>query len=132
MKEWPAVKDEPWLAMIPKDNDELAAWKNSFEKAYSGRIDTWDYQWVFANWLKGRLCILPAVNLISNIGFNSRATHTTAGNKMADIDRFEMIFPLKHPGGVSRNRKADECSQHVCLEGSFVLSLYKRLIGWVT
>lgn len=131
MKQWPAVKDEPWLAMMLNNDSEMSAWKNSFEKAYCGRIDTWDYQWVFANWLKGRLCILPVVNLITNIGFNLRATHTKTDTKLAKIDRFKMFFPLEHPVEVSRNPKADECSQHVCLEGSYVKSLFKWLIGLI-
>ena len=131
MKQWPAVRDKSWLADMLNDKSELAIWKSNFEKAYCGQIDTWDYQWVFANWLQGRLCILPAMNLISNIGFNSRATHTKVSINLADLDCFPLAFPLKHPGDVLRNFKADENSQHVCSKGSFIMSLYKQLIGWI-
>ena len=47
-----------------------------FERVASGNIDTWDYQWSFAQLLQSGLAVVPAVNLISNIGFNADATHT--------------------------------------------------------
>lgn len=131
MKKWPAVRFETFLANMLNDKCELVAWKNNFEKAYSGKFDTWDYQWVFANWLHGRLCILPTVNLVSNIGFNSRATHTKVSINLADIDCSTVVFPLKHPKEVLRNIKADETSLHVCPKGPFVMSLYNRLFGWL-
>ncbi len=131
MKQWPAARDKSWLADMLNDKSELAIWKSNFERVYSGRIDTWDYQWVFANWLQGRLSILPAMNLISNIGFNSRATHTKVTLDLADLDCFSVAFPLKHPKDVIRNFMADENSRNLRTKGSFLISLYKQLIGWM-
>jgi hypothetical protein len=37
----------------------------------------WDIQWSLICTLLGRRWISPAVNLVTNVGFNSRATHTT-------------------------------------------------------
>jgi len=74
-----------------------------FERVHRGEIDTWDYQWVFANWVEGRMSILPAVNMISNIGFDKNATHTTGASDLANLARNPIAFPLTHPLGVIRN-----------------------------
>lgn len=131
IKQWPVVRDESWLSDILDDKSELAAWKINFDKVYSGKIDTWDYQWVFANWLQDRLCILPSVNLISNIGFNSQATHTKVNINIANIACSAVSFPLQHPEKVIRNTLADKFSQHVAVDESYVMSIFKRLIGWI-
>lgn len=51
-------------------------WLGSFEKAYLGQFDTWDYQWIYTIWKNKGLCVVPNYNLISNIGFGSDSTHT--------------------------------------------------------
>lgn len=130
MKQWPVVKNESWLAKMINDKSEFAAWKKNFENAYHGKIDTWDYQWVFANWLRGRLCILPVVNMVTNIGFDARATHTIVSNTLANIDRFPIDFPLKHPKNVQKNFEADESSQHIRSNCSFFMFLQNRLSDW--
>jgi glycosyltransferase involved in cell wall biosynthesis len=46
----------------------------------AGKLDTWDYSWAFAFFQRGWVCVLPPRNLIKNIGFDERSTHTTAGS----------------------------------------------------
>ncbi len=41
-----------------------------------GRLDTWDCQWTLGQLLQGGLAVVPAVNLVANIGFGHSATHT--------------------------------------------------------
>lgn len=50
--------------------------KDELSAARDGRIDTWDYAWVFSIWKHNGLCIYPNTNLITNIGFDAQATHT--------------------------------------------------------
>ncbi|GGM96519.1 hemolytic protein HlpA [Dyadobacter beijingensis] len=60
-------------------------------------IDTWDYQYLFLNFWNNSLCICPNVNLISNIGFDTRATHTTdKANKFANLP-VEPLGEISHP-----------------------------------
>jgi hypothetical protein len=108
MTRWPRIRDEGWLLDIVGNPREADYWENIFGRVYRGEIDTWDYQWVFANFLGGRLNIMPNVNMISNIGFNDNATHTTVGNEMDNMTRSSLDFPLVHPLVVSRNMRADE------------------------
>lgn len=44
----------------------------------SGKLNTWDFQWMVAVWRLSALTVTPAVNLIQNIGFGEDATHTTS------------------------------------------------------
>lgn len=73
-------------------------WKKSFSSLIAGELDTWDYQWVFTIWKNGGLCITPNQNLITNIGFNSEATHTKSDSVWSNlptvsIDTGSMIYP---------------------------------------
>jgi hypothetical protein len=53
---------------------------NMYNELYNNRIDTWDYQWTFCKLLQSGLNIIPALNLIKNIGFTKDGTHTTSDN----------------------------------------------------
>jgi hypothetical protein len=68
-----------------------------FDTAYNGKIDTWDYQWLFARLKNRLLTINPSRNLVANIGFGENATHTKVGGRSSALKRNEISFPLKHP-----------------------------------
>ncbi len=57
-----------------------------------GRFDAWDYRWQFTNWKQQWITIAPNSNLIMNIGFDSRATHTfsTPSWLPKTVDRFSV------------------------------------------
>lgn len=77
--------------------------------AQEGRVDWWDYQWDFARYVQSGLAIVPKKNLVSNIGFDERATHTQNGNsKSAKLQSFEMDFPLRHPPFLIRDIDSDK------------------------
>jgi hypothetical protein len=126
---WPRVRDEGRLADMVGDAREAANWGEIFEQVYCGGIDTWDYQWVFANWAEGRLSILPAMNLISNIGFGENATHTTGVSDLANLPVAPMRFPLAHPVGVFRNIQADRISEQKCFRASLWVRIRNKLAG---
>lgn len=129
MAKWPRVRDEGRLADMVGDAREAANWGKIFEQVYCGGIDTWDYQWVFANWMAGRLSILPSVNLISNVGFGENATHTTGVSDLANLPVAPMSFPLAHPIGVFRNIQADRLSQQKCFRASLWIRIRNKFVG---
>ena len=53
-----------------------AYWSLHFQLVAHHKIDTWDYQVVFAAMRTGGLTVTPNVNLVENVGFNSSGTHT--------------------------------------------------------
>jgi hypothetical protein len=62
------------------------------------------------------LALVPDRNMVTNIGFGSTATRThEAIPSLANLPVRPMDFPLKHPAGVSLNRKADNFSfKQIC------------------
>lgn len=92
----------------------------SRKKAYdavlnSGKIDAWDFQWSFARFLNSGTSVVPAVNLISNIGFDAEATHTvSADDPRSQLETFPLSFPLKAPIGLAPDQAyADLCYRKV-------------------
>lgn len=130
MARWPRTRDEGWLVDMVGSRQEAAYWQEIFERVYRGEIDTWDYQWVFANWVEGRMSITPAVNMISNIGFNGDATHTTGDSDLANLARNQMSFPLTHPLGVFRNIQADRFSESTCFRIPLRTRVRNKLVRW--
>ncbi|MEM1442132.1 MAG: hypothetical protein AAGF67_07295 [Verrucomicrobiota bacterium] len=51
-------------------------WSSIFDQMADGLVDTWDYQLTYSAFVNRGLSVMPPVNLISNIGFDPRATHT--------------------------------------------------------
>jgi hypothetical protein len=124
---WPQVRDQRRIEDLVLEKSEVPFWQSIFERVYRGEIDTWDYQWVFANWCMGRLNILPSVNLISNIGFGADATHTTGSSPLANLPTGSMVFPLTHPSIQARNREADLYSDKHCFRTPLAPRVYRRL-----
>jgi hypothetical protein len=108
MSRWPAVREGRWLADLLENRRETKYWTEVFDLVHQRKIGTWDYQWLFACWLQSALCVLPNVNLVSNIGFGADATHTAGAGKVADLPTEEIVFPLKHPPTMIRDCTADE------------------------
>jgi len=128
MAKWPRIRDGAWLADMVGDAREARYWQQIFQRVHGGEIDTWDYQWLFANWLEGRLTVLPAVNLISNIGFSASATHTTGESDLANLERRSLGFPLKHPIGIVRNLQADMYSKKRCFQAPLVKRIRNKFV----
>lgn len=131
MSRWPRIRDEAWLADMVGNGREAVFWHKVFARVHRGEIDTWDYQWVFANWVEGRMTILPSVNMISNIGFDANATHTTGDSELANLPTYPISFPLKHPPGIFKNVQADRFSEKKCFRVPLVKRVRNKLAGWL-
>lgn len=123
MASWPAVREEGRLKELLGSRKEAKFWTTIFDKVYSGKIDTWDYQWAYGNWVHNRVGLLPTVNLISNIGFGSDATHTVRASHLANIPTNPLRFPLNHPSELIKNSKADEFTRN----NWFMRPLWKKI-----
>jgi hypothetical protein len=55
-------------------------WSVGANRALEGKVDTWDIPLAFEFWRLKKFCIIPPVNLISNIGDDEFSTHTTSDN----------------------------------------------------
>lgn len=111
MKLWPQVRDEGGLQRLFPKRRLARYWQEIFDMVYRGEIDTWDYQFAFSCLIHGGLCIMPAVNLVSNIGFGADATHTKVADHLSKMPTLPMQFPLRHPSLVIRNVEADQVTE---------------------
>ncbi|GAB3993199.1 hemolytic protein HlpA [Spirosoma daeguense] len=81
-------------------NDALFKHLSSeFEYYFSEvRSDVWDFQWLFCRLYHSSYSIVPAVNLIANIGFDEHSTHTfDINSNYAHLPFSTLKWPLKHP-----------------------------------
>lgn len=99
---------------------------NNFRKVYGKTLDTWDYQWVYSIWKNDGICILPNVNLISNIGHNERATHTNKASSKSNR-KTEPIGEIVHPREVEINDEADRYTEKMFLHSETANNL-KRIL----
>jgi len=104
---WPELRERGGLEALIPTAQERAFWAGCFEGVFDARIDTWDYQWILTLWAQGMLSVLPAVNLISNIGFGAGATHTRGASIYAEMPVARLDFPLRHPVLVWPHAQAD-------------------------
>ena len=75
MVNWPDVKKAGLLRLLFPDEKVVAYWAQVFDAMHSGAgPNTWDYQLTYTCWTRNWLNILPARNLIQNIGFGESAT----------------------------------------------------------
>ncbi len=58
-------------------------WREIFDATAAGKVNTWDYQWVYRNFKEDRLAVVPNFNMMENIGFGASATHTSSGSRRA-------------------------------------------------
>ena len=59
-------------------------WEKQIQMCLDG-LDTWDVQWLYSQWLSGGYSVTPGRRLTGNLGFDSRATHTSrSGNRFRE------------------------------------------------
>jgi hypothetical protein len=130
IKLFPEILKNGYLHDILKDKTAAQKWEKAFQKVYDGHKDTWDYQFTFSCFIHSGLCINPCTNLISNIGFDGNATHTTANNDpFADMPVTPIKFPLNHPPYMIRDEKADIFDEKNVFHPNLMLKL-KNKIGY--
>jgi hypothetical protein len=127
MKLWPEIRDGGWLQNVFIRKDVIKYWEKSFQDTYNGLIDTWDHQFTFACMVNNGLSIVPNMNLVSNIGFNSCATRTKRKCRFSNIITEEMLFPLVHPPHIIRYTKADKYTENHQFTYSILLIRMLRL-----
>lgn len=105
---WPALRDSQWLESLLSDSAMVARARAILDDNHAGKVDTWEYDWVFSGWLRGALAACPARNLVTNIGFGPDAAHgRDAQHPHAGLTTAPMSFPLVHPDRVALDAVAD-------------------------
>jgi hypothetical protein len=119
------------IKKILKYNKMIKQWTENFKKVKNGILDTWDYQWTFSIWSNNGISLLPSKNLVQNIGFDNRSTHTIY--KPQYIDKFNAEAKAqdnfkvnRHPEKIKVNLEADQRYYRKIRD-----SLYYRIIRYI-
>ena len=94
----------PFSMKTSMDDKAIKFYSNLFDKVYTHKIDTWDYQLQYLVFQKGGLTIVPRKCLVKNIGFGLDATHTKTAPVELHSEDYEMDFPMKIPTSVKNNK----------------------------
>ncbi|MBL1211081.1 hypothetical protein [Geminocystis sp. GBBB08] len=106
--QWNNPENQEKIKYILQDEEQFNYRRKICELTLHKKVDTWDYQWTFSRLLQAGLTIIPSVNLIKNIGFNSNATHTTKFSLFnGDLDSSPLDFPLLNPNIIEVDREYD-------------------------
>jgi hypothetical protein len=76
MESWPATRAAGTLSSLYPDPGLGAYLSDCFDRTHAGQIDTWDFQWFHTCLTANRLCIVPSVNLITNVGYDGTRAPT--------------------------------------------------------
>jgi hypothetical protein len=85
---------------------EVLYWRDVFAMCVEGKVNSWGYRWTFSCWKRGAVALLPNVNLVENIGFDSEATHTTESDVLPQ-PRIESLKTFNAPSSLRVDKEAD-------------------------
>lgn len=108
LNEWPQQKKDAWLEKLDFSKRERVYWSNILDLVKDDRIKSWAYRWSYTHFKLGGLSIVPAKNLVQNVGFGEEATNTKLGRRSLSQIAENLRFPLTHPDKIERNKDADE------------------------
>ena len=109
---------------------EAEFWRDRFVAVRDGQIDTWDYQLVFQCFVRGQVAIFPKHNLIANIGFDSRATHTQSPSPLGGLKTRAARFPLAHPDAIATLPERDAYVFNAFMKPrSRIANAWRRIFG---
>lgn len=127
--EWPALRDAGFFQALFSEKKSVENWTRLMDAVHTGRIDTWDYQWMFACWRNHRMSIVPERNLVRNIGCGEGATHTLAQSVFSRLEAEELPFPIRHPRNIWPNFVADRRLERRHLSQHGIAARARRSLG---
>jgi len=104
---WPQWSNSQEWKQLNPNRYEQRYWSGIFDDVRANKIDSWAYPWTCSVWHHGGLTATPNVNLVTNIGFGSEATHTTGNDTRWAAINTESLGPLVHPLEILLDRNAD-------------------------
>lgn len=129
IKSFKEFKKEKQIKNIFDNSREQVFWLKVLKTVNTNKISAWDYQWNYCAFINNGLSVLPNENLVKNIGFGDNATHThDLKSKMANIETNELIFPIKHPEFIIRDKKADRLTASEQFEKRYLITRVLRKI----
>jgi hypothetical protein len=96
------------------------------KRVQSENLNTWDYQYLFLNFINNGLTIIPKHSLVKNIGFDFNSTHTqTNPYKIRDLENINIIL---HPSTYIPNLNYDRQSLSQMFKTTFWMKIQSRIL----
>ncbi len=107
---------------------ERLFWNNLSISVLADKVETCYYQWTYAIWKNNGLSILPNKNMIANIGFNDKGTHTSGVDilGLSNMQTFPIEKIINH-SAIAVNTKADKYTLDHYFNPSKLFYIYKKL-----
>jgi hypothetical protein len=121
--QWPKFRDSGGLEAYTENEREHKFWTHTFDLVHKKQIDSWALPWTLSCWLQHGLTVLPSVNLVSNIGFDTDGTHTLRSSPFASLPT-AAIDVVTHPSEVYRH--ADRFTDELVYSGPWLRSQRSR------
>lgn len=128
MTTFPIFKTQNKISDVWDNKHEQKGWLRTLEKMHNGKLNTWEYPWLYTFWSNSGLCISPNKNLVTNIGFGANATHTkTPSDKLSKL-KTESILKITHPTFVLQDKKADEYTYKTVFKKTLLQKIYTKIL----
>lgn len=121
MRGWPHFRKRKEMMAFMQHSTARRA-RRMFDDASKPSYSAWDAQWCFACWSHQGLCIMPRMNLVTNIG--STGTHMKVYDPQMHVAAHCMPFPLQHPQSVCPDEDADRYTEQYVFLRTWVRTLY--------
>jgi len=129
MKNFEEFKKEAQINNIFNIKQQQKYWTKIFQIVYEDKLDAWDYQWSYAHFINNGLCIIPNVNLVSNIGFGINSTHTKDENSIFSSMEAKDITKINHPNFILPNQEADNLDSKLSFGNISIFTRVKNKIA---
>ncbi|GAB4277364.1 MAG: hemolytic protein HlpA [Opitutales bacterium] len=107
MQDWTTWQNKRELYKRIHYRSEKKRRQGDWERLYTKEDNVWAAAWIYAVMKQQGLCILPAQNMIKNIGLGPQGTHTKIEHHPLNLSDSKMHFPLKHPRRLYWNARCD-------------------------
>lgn len=126
MKSYEKFSTENQINNIFQIKQQQKYWMKVLQLAYDGKLDAWDYQWAYTCFINNGLCIMPNVNLVSNIGFGIDSTHTKEESSIFSNIEAEEITEITHPEFILADQEADLLTSKLCFGNKSIFERAKN------
>lgn len=117
------------LKHLVGNHQRYLSYKNRFDNVYTNKVSSWAIRWHYSCLTQSGMSIIPAVNLITNIGFGEDATNTQSKDLRAFLPTRKMQFPLQLPETVIRDIDYEDkiFTRHGTRRRKKISRLFKRI-----
>ncbi|MEM6690902.1 MAG: glycosyltransferase family 2 protein [Planctomycetota bacterium] len=118
LKPWRTYVEQKAFCEMLSERLEYKYWLSTWEAIRRGKLNSWAIPWLFSQWSVGGLTATPNVNLVENIGFDDRATHTS-DQQSALRTAAGTLEQFRAPADVARCVEADRFVDAKMFSGTY-------------